>query len=149
MIFAPLERGVAIRTALNRSPQEVIDEIAKSKLRGRGGAGFPTGMKWDFCRKAPGTERYLICYCDEGIWAYSSGNLATIPVLQYRGQKWYSAAKAFNILTEKMNHGVKPLLPARRMTAKCPWMILFANGPTAREQVLPKFLKILFPLCHD
>jgi [NiFe] hydrogenase diaphorase moiety large subunit len=66
VIFAPLERGVAIRAALNRSPQEVIDEIAKARLRGRGGAGFPTGMKWDFCRRASGTERYLICNCDEG-----------------------------------------------------------------------------------
>jgi len=66
VIFAPLERGAAIRSALNRSPQDVIDEIARSRLRGRGGAGFPTGMKWDFCRKAPGDERYLICNCDEG-----------------------------------------------------------------------------------
>jgi [NiFe] hydrogenase diaphorase moiety large subunit len=66
VIFAPLERGTAIRAALNRTPQEVIDEIARARLRGRGGAGFPTGMKWDFCRKAPGTERYLICNCDEG-----------------------------------------------------------------------------------
>jgi [NiFe] hydrogenase diaphorase moiety large subunit len=66
VIFAPLERGAAIRAALNRSPQEVIEEIAKSRLRGRGGAGFPTGMKWDFCRKAQGAQRYLICNCDEG-----------------------------------------------------------------------------------
>ncbi len=66
VIFAPLERGAAIRAALSRSPQEVVDEVAKARLRGRGGAGFPTGMKWDFCRKAPGTERYLICNCDEG-----------------------------------------------------------------------------------
>ena len=65
VIFAPLERGTAIRAALSRSPQEVIEEIAKSRLRGRG-AGFPTGMKWDFCRKAQGAERYLICNCDEG-----------------------------------------------------------------------------------
>ena len=66
VIFAPLERGTAIRAALSRSPQEVIEEIGKSRLRGRGGAGFPTGMKWDFCRKAQGAERYLICNCDEG-----------------------------------------------------------------------------------
>ena len=66
VIFAPLERGAAIRAALSRSPQEVIEEIGKSRLRGRGGAGFPTGMKWDFCRKTQGAEHYLICNCDEG-----------------------------------------------------------------------------------
>ena len=66
VIFAPLERGTAIRAALSRSPREVIEEIGKSRLRGRGGAGFPTGMKWDFCRKAHGAKRYLICNCDEG-----------------------------------------------------------------------------------
>ncbi|HVP19800.1 MAG TPA: NAD(P)H-dependent oxidoreductase subunit E [Spirochaetia bacterium] len=66
VIFAPLDRGAAIRAALNHSPQEVIEEIARARLRGRGGAGFPTGMKWDFCRKAQGAERYLICNCDEG-----------------------------------------------------------------------------------
>jgi [NiFe] hydrogenase diaphorase moiety large subunit len=66
VIFAPLERGAAIRAALSRGPQEVIEEMARARLRGRGGAGFPTGMKWDFCRKAQGAERYLICNCDEG-----------------------------------------------------------------------------------
>jgi len=52
--------------ALKKSPQEVIDEIKKSGLRGRGGAGFPTGMKWQFCRDAQGTPKYLICNADEG-----------------------------------------------------------------------------------
>jgi len=52
--------------ALSMSPEEIIEEIKKSGLRGRGGAGFPTYMKWDFCRKAPGTEKYIICNADEG-----------------------------------------------------------------------------------
>jgi len=52
--------------ALAMSPEEVIEEIKKSGLRGRGGAGFPTGTKWDFCRRAPGDEKYLICNADEG-----------------------------------------------------------------------------------
>jgi len=51
---------------LGMKPEEVIEEIKKSGLRGRGGAGFPTGQKWEFCRKAPGTEKYLICNADEG-----------------------------------------------------------------------------------
>jgi len=52
--------------ALEMSPEEVIEEVKKSGLRGRGGAGFPTGRKWEFCRRAPGNEKYLICNADEG-----------------------------------------------------------------------------------
>ncbi len=52
--------------ALEMSPEGVIEEIKKSGLRGRGGAGFPTGRKWGFCRQAPGEEKYLICNADEG-----------------------------------------------------------------------------------
>ncbi len=52
--------------ALKMSPEEIIEEIKKSGLRGRGGAGFSTGQKWDFCRKAPGNEKYIICNADEG-----------------------------------------------------------------------------------
>ena len=47
-------------------PAEVIAEIKKSGLRGRGGAGFPTGLKWELTAKAPGDERYVICNADEG-----------------------------------------------------------------------------------
>ena len=46
--------------------EQIVQEIKASGLRGRGGAGFPTGMKWDFCRKAPGEVKYLICNSDEG-----------------------------------------------------------------------------------
>jgi [NiFe] hydrogenase diaphorase moiety large subunit len=66
VIFAPLERGAAIRKAVNLSPDEVINTINKARLRGRGGAGFPTAMKWNFCRKARGNTHYLICNGDEG-----------------------------------------------------------------------------------
>ena len=66
VIFDPVEQGAAIRRALNMTPEQVIDEIMKSRLRGRGGAGFPTGMKWSFCRKAVGDKRYIICNADEG-----------------------------------------------------------------------------------
>ena len=47
-------------------PEQVIDEIKKSGLRGRGGAGFPTGTKWEICRKAKGDTKYIICNADEG-----------------------------------------------------------------------------------
>ncbi|UCD84841.1 MAG: NADH-quinone oxidoreductase subunit NuoF, partial [Deltaproteobacteria bacterium] len=48
------------------NPEEIIQEVKKSGLRGRGGAGFPTGMKWEFCRNAKGNEKYIICNADEG-----------------------------------------------------------------------------------
>ena len=48
------------------SPEEVTEEITRSGLRGRGGAGFPTGVKWQVCRKEPKTPKYVICNCDEG-----------------------------------------------------------------------------------
>jgi NADH-quinone oxidoreductase subunit F len=48
------------------SPEQLIDEVKKSGLRGRGGAGFPTGNKWESCRKAKGDTKYIICNCDEG-----------------------------------------------------------------------------------
>jgi [NiFe] hydrogenase diaphorase moiety large subunit len=48
------------------TPEEVIEEIKKSNIRGRGGAGFPTGLKWEFCRKAKGEKKYIFCNADEG-----------------------------------------------------------------------------------
>jgi NADH:ubiquinone oxidoreductase subunit F (NADH-binding)/(2Fe-2S) ferredoxin/Pyruvate/2-oxoacid:ferredoxin oxidoreductase delta subunit len=52
--------------ALKMKPEEIIEEVKKSGLRGRGGAGFPTGTKWGFCRSAEGVEKYIICNADEG-----------------------------------------------------------------------------------
>jgi len=48
------------------APEEIINEIKSSGLRGRGGGGFPTGHKWSQCREAPGDEKYVICNADEG-----------------------------------------------------------------------------------
>jgi len=56
----------ALRKAFLMTPEEVIEEIKKSGLRGRGGAGFPTGRKWEFCRKAQGNKKFVICNADEG-----------------------------------------------------------------------------------
>lgn len=57
----------ALRKVLHSmSPQEVIDEITRSGLRGRGGAGFPTGIKWSFAKKASDNPKYIICNADEG-----------------------------------------------------------------------------------
>ena len=48
------------------TPEAVIEEMKSSGLRGRGGAGFPTGLKWEFTRKAAGDKKYIICNADEG-----------------------------------------------------------------------------------
>jgi NADH-quinone oxidoreductase subunit F len=56
----------ALRKVILIMPDEVIEEIKKSGLRGRGGAGFPTGRKWEFCRNSPGDTKYVICNADEG-----------------------------------------------------------------------------------
>ncbi len=66
VIFAEMERGAALRRALAMSPVEVIRDIKTSRLRGRGGAGFPTGMKWDFTRAAEADRKFVFCNADEG-----------------------------------------------------------------------------------
>ena len=48
------------------APEQVVDEVKKSNLRGRGGGGFPTGIKWDAARRAPGDTKYVIVNADEG-----------------------------------------------------------------------------------
>ncbi len=48
------------------TPREVIEEVMKSGLRGRGGAGYPTGLKWSTVAKSVGTQKYVICNADEG-----------------------------------------------------------------------------------
>ena len=54
------------KVILEMTPEQVIDEVKRSGLRGRGGAGFPTGMKWEFCHDSPGSQKYMICNADEG-----------------------------------------------------------------------------------
>lgn len=57
----------ALRKSLfDMKPEQVLDEIAKSGLRGRGGAGFPTARKWGFVKSSPGTEKHIICNADQG-----------------------------------------------------------------------------------
>jgi len=54
------------KALLEMTPEEVLEEVKKSGLRGRGGAGFPTGLKWEFAKKASGDKKYVICNADEG-----------------------------------------------------------------------------------
>ena len=58
--YASLEKALKTMT-----PDDVTEEVKKSGLRGRGGAGFPTGMKWSFLAKPEGIPRYLVCNADE------------------------------------------------------------------------------------
>ncbi|MDY6854535.1 MAG: FAD-dependent oxidoreductase [Thermodesulfobacteriota bacterium] len=55
-----------VKALFEMSPELVIDEVTKAKLRGRGGAGFPTGLKWKFAREAEIQPKYIICNADEG-----------------------------------------------------------------------------------
>ncbi len=54
------------KVLLGMTPEKVIDTIKRSGLRGRGGGGFPSGAKWEACRRAPGREKFVICNADEG-----------------------------------------------------------------------------------
>jgi [NiFe] hydrogenase diaphorase moiety large subunit len=66
VIFADREIGSTIRELVNFTPSRVLNEIKQSNLRGRGGAGFPTGTKWSFCLQAKDAPRYVVCNADEG-----------------------------------------------------------------------------------
>jgi NADH:ubiquinone oxidoreductase subunit F (NADH-binding) len=67
-IFTYIEKGgfKALGKARKMAPEEVISEVKASRLKGRGGAGFPCGVKWELAKKAPGNEKYVICNADEG-----------------------------------------------------------------------------------
>ncbi|MBM4080103.1 MAG: 4Fe-4S dicluster domain-containing protein, partial [Planctomycetes bacterium] len=56
----------ALKKALAMKPAEVVEVVKQSGLRGRGGAGFPTGLKWEAAMRADGAEKFVVCNCDEG-----------------------------------------------------------------------------------
>ena len=66
VVLAGMEPGAGLKNALAMSPVEVINDVKTSRLRGRGGAGFPTGLKWEFTRAADGDAKYVLCNADEG-----------------------------------------------------------------------------------
>src|SRR5215217_612246 len=59
------EGYASVEKAFKMSPADIVEEVKKSGLRGRGGAGFPTGLKWSFLAKPEGVPRYLVCNADE------------------------------------------------------------------------------------
>ncbi len=127
VIFSPCVRGEAIKKSLGISPAEVIRAVKTSRLRGRGGAGFPTGMKWEFCRAADGDKKYVLCNADEGepgtfkdrvllteradrvfagmtIAGYAIG--ATEGILYLRGEYAYLRAYLEDVLAKRRNDGL-------------------------------------------
>ncbi len=127
VIFADYESGTGLKKALAMTPQEVIRDVKTSRLRGRGGAGFPTGMKWEFTRKAEGKKRYVICNADEGepgtfkdrvvltecpellfegmtIAGYAIGS--SVGILYIRGEYAYLRPYLENILKQRRDDGL-------------------------------------------
>jgi [NiFe] hydrogenase diaphorase moiety large subunit len=66
LLTEPGAPGVALAAALARGPDAMLSEMKRSNLRGRGGAGFATGLKWELCRQSPGVEHVVVCNADEG-----------------------------------------------------------------------------------
>jgi [NiFe] hydrogenase diaphorase moiety large subunit len=66
LLGTPQQPGVALAAALARGATAMMEEMKHSNLRGRGGAGFATGLKWQLCRDAQGETRYIVCNADEG-----------------------------------------------------------------------------------
>jgi [NiFe] hydrogenase diaphorase moiety large subunit len=68
IIFAPYSEYPykILGKALEKEPDYIIEQLIKSGLKGRGGAGFPTGLKWKFAKEAQGDEKYVVCNADEG-----------------------------------------------------------------------------------
>lgn len=64
--YIALDGYQGLAKALRMTPEGVIEELKKSSLRGRGGAGFPTGLKWEFTQKVRSDEKFVICNADEG-----------------------------------------------------------------------------------
>lgn len=66
VFFKPYEKFSSLDQLKKYTPEEVLEIVKNSKLTGRGGAFFPTGLKWEFCRKNAGDSKYIICNADEG-----------------------------------------------------------------------------------
>ena len=66
LLGAAAAPGAALAAALGRGIEAMLAEIKRSNLRGRGGAGFATGIKWELCRQSPGSEHVVVCNADEG-----------------------------------------------------------------------------------
>ncbi|MCR4414526.1 MAG: hypothetical protein NUV77_19065, partial [Thermoguttaceae bacterium] len=66
LTFSTIEPGIGLQSALAKSPGEVLEIVKRSGLRGRGGAGFPTSIKWNLAASTAAEAKYVICNADEG-----------------------------------------------------------------------------------
>jgi len=66
LTFSTIEPGFGLRAALSRPSADALRKVESSGLRGRGGAGFPTSLKWELAAKSPGDQKYVVCNADEG-----------------------------------------------------------------------------------
>ncbi len=66
LTFGAIAKNAGLDAALAHEPEAIIQQIKDSGLKGRGGAGFPTGLKWQFCAQARAAQKYVICNADEG-----------------------------------------------------------------------------------
>jgi NADH-quinone oxidoreductase subunit F len=108
----------ALRAAIRMSPQDVVTAVKDSGLRGRGGAGFPTGLKWSFLPKPDGTPRYLVVNADES----EPGTCKDVPLMMATPQFLIEgaiitsyairAARAFIYVRGEVVHGHRRLLRA-------------------------------------
>ncbi|MDP2362999.1 MAG: iron hydrogenase, partial [Ignavibacteria bacterium] len=66
VIFSDYKRGEAIKKVITTSREDILFELKNSKLKGRGGAGFPTSTKWMLTAASKSDEKFLVCNADEG-----------------------------------------------------------------------------------
>ncbi len=66
LTFSTMEPGKGLQAALSYPPADALRKVESSGLRGRGGAGFPTSLKWELAAKSPGEQKYVVCNADEG-----------------------------------------------------------------------------------
>jgi len=64
--FAAMPANAGLKAALQKSRADIISEISASGIKGRGGAGFPVGVKWNLCGAARGDRKFVVCNADEG-----------------------------------------------------------------------------------
>ena len=124
--FATAEREAGLKAALGKSRSEVLGEVAASKLRGRGGAGFPTGAKWNLAAAANAPQKWVVCNADEGEPGTFKDRviLAEVPDLVFEGMTiaGYAIGAARGILYLRgeyayLREGLETVL-ARRREAK-------------------------------
>lgn len=124
-----LERGgySAARTALGMSPEDVVSTVKASGLRGRGGAGFPTGVKWSFMPPDDGRQRFIVCNADEsepgsckdrylmeddphqlieGMIIAGHAIRATLGIIYVRGEYWHAYQRLEAAIAEARERGI-------------------------------------------